>query len=337
MNISYSRVSSYMTCPYGHYLNYELGVKPKKPVRPLYFGTDFHRLLELRGDKEELKAAKREITEAFYAVPPKWQSELGEGYLQDLFTIFRDYCKVYKDTPLPTITELDFEIPMFEHRGEPYFFKGKVDELYLRKQRSTGQKYIKVGEHKTFTRRPDSNTLIMNTQKSLYAKAVQFLYGILPRSVIWDYIHSKPAMEPVWLEKTKRFSMAKSSLITPFSWLRACKSHGIDDPDVLAKAEEFKGNIPAYFFRVEQEYDPRMVENVWSGFMFQAKLIARYGSKNKTKNMTKNCVFCSYRDICYTQLTGGNLQYLLEQNYEIKPREDVVTEERRANSGELFR
>lgn len=324
-----------MSCPYAHYLGYELGVRPAKPVRPLYFGTDFHRLLELRGDKEGLKNAKKEIRETYYELKPQWQSELGDNYLDDLFTIFKDYCKVYKGAPLPTITEKEFEIPMFEYRGEPYFFKGKIDELYLRKKRSTGERYIKVGEHKTFSQRPDANTLVMNTQKNLYAKAAFLLYGVLPCSVIWDYTHSKPANEPIWLEKSKRFSTSKSNLITPYSWLRACKARGIEDPETLAKADEFKGNIPSFFFRVEQDFDPKMVDQVWEGFMFQARLIAKYGAKNKTKNLTWNCSRCSYRNICYTELTGGNIQYLMEREYVVHPREDIVNEERRAKNGLL--
>ena len=334
MNISYSRVASYMSCPYAHYLGYELGVRSAKPERPLYFGTDFHKLLENRHDKKALKKAKKEIQDTYYEIPPQWQTDLGPDYLEELFSIFSDYCDIYKDAQKPSITEREFLIPMFTHKGEPYVFKGKIDELYLRKR--DGEKYIKVGEHKTFNRRPDSNVLVMNIQKNLYAKAVQFLYGILPRTVIWDYIHSKPAIQPIWLEKSNRFSMTKSNLITPYSWLRACKQRGITDEAILQQAEEFRGNVPAYFFRVEQDFDPRMVEDTWSGFMFQAQLIARYGAKNKTKNMTRNCSWCSYRDICYTELTGGNMDHLLERNYVIEPREDIVNEERRAKS-ELFR
>lgn len=333
MNISYSRVASYMSCPYAHYLGYELGVRSAKPQRPLYFGTDFHKLLEVRNDKKALSEAKEAIKDTYYEIPPQWQSELGPDYLEELFSIFSDYCDIYRDAPIPSITEQEFELPMFEFRGEPYLFKGKIDEVYKRKSRATGERFLKVGEHKTFNRRPDNNTLVMNIQKNLYAKAVHLLYGILPKSVIWDYIHSKPAPQPIWLERSKRFSEAKSQQITPYSWLRACKEHAITDKKVLARAEEFRGNVPAFFFRVEQEYDPIMVEETWSGFKFQAHLIAKYGHKNKTKNMTRNCSFCQYRDICYTQLTGGNLDHLMERSYEVKPRPDIVNEERRAVDG----
>lgn len=331
MHISYSRVSSYMSCPYAHYLGYELGIRSAKPVRPLYFGTDFHKLLELRGDPVALKQVRVAIEDTYYSMPPQWQGELGEDYLTDLFTIFDDYCEVYKDAPLPSVTEREFKIPMFEYKGESYIFKGVIDELYKRKSRSTGEKYLKVGEHKTCNRRPDMNTLVMNVQKNLYAKAVQILYHRLPKSVIWDYIHSKPAAQPIWLEKSKRFSSAKSQFVTPFSYLRACEEHGITDTEQLAKAEELQGNIPNYFFRVEQDYDPIMVEETWRGFVFQAKLIARYGNRNKTKNMTRNCSYCSYRDICYTQLTGGDMDRLMEVNYIIEPRDDIVNEDRRAH------
>lgn len=333
MNISYSRVASYMSCPYAHYLGYELGVRSAKPQRPLYFGTDFHKLLEVRNDEKALSEAKEAIKDTYYEIPPQWQSELGPDYLEELFSIFSDYCDIYRDAPIPSITEQEFELPMFEFRGEPYLFKGKIDEVYKRKSRATGEKFLKVGEHKTFNRRPDNNTLVMNIQKNLYAKAVHILYGILPKSVIWDYIHSKPAPQPIWLERSKRFSEAKSQQITPYSWLRACKEHSITDKKVLARAEEFRGNVPAFFFRVEQEYDPIMVEETWRGFKFQAHLIAKYGHKNKTKNMTRNCSFCQYRDICYTQLTGGNLDHLMERSYEVKPRPDIVNEERRAVDG----
>lgn len=319
-----------MNCPYSHYLSYELGVYTAKPQRPLFFGTDFHRLLENRSDPQKLEAVKDEIRDTYYNVPSQWQTDLGENYLEELFSIFDDYCDVYKDAPKPSVTEQEFNIEIFEHQGEPYIFKGKIDELYKRKDRKTGEKYLKIGEHKTFSRRPDNNTLVMNTQKNLYAKAVQIVYGIFPRAVIWDYINSKPAISPIWLEKSKRFSTAKSNQITPYSWLRACEELKITDPETLAKAEEFRGNIPDYFFRVEQEFDQSMVEEVWAGFMFQARMIAQYGHKNKTKNLGRNCSWCSYRDICYTQLTGGCLDHLMERDYIISPRGDIVTESRRA-------
>lgn len=324
MNISYSRVASYMSCPYAHYLGYELGIVSAKPIKPLYFGTNFHKLLELRHDEKALAATKQEITDTYYSVPAQWQSELGENYLENLFSIFDDYCEIYKDESKPSVTEQEFELFMFTLNTEPCIFKGKIDEVYKRKSKKTGEKFIKVGEHKTFNYRPDNNTLVMNAQKYLYAKAIEILYGITPKSVIWDYIHSTPAPAPVWLESSKRFSASRSNDITDFSYIRACKEHDIEPDKRLV--EQYKNNRSTHFYRVEQDYNPDAIDSVWNGFKFQAQLVVQHGAANQTKNLTRNCSYCQYRDLCFTELSQGNLTYLLQKQYQVKPRVDIQTE-----------
>lgn len=317
MNISHSRVCSYLSCPYQHYLRYVECLTSNKPCRPLSFGSDFHKLLELRGRPEELAAAKQEITRKYYDdLKPKYQEELGEDYLWDLSNIFHDYQEVYKDAPIPTKTEQEFRIPMATYKGEKIYFKGVIDELYLYKSKSTGKKRIKIGEHKTFNKKPDMALLVMNQQKCLYAKAVENMYGMLPESVIWDYIHSTPADEPIWLEKSQRFSSSKSQKITPYSWHRACEKRKITDEGILAEGDKYAENIPNFFFRVEQDYIPEMIEDIWEGFKFTSKQIVKEGHLNKTKHISPSCSWCQFQPICYTELTGANRDYTIETEYE---------------------
>lgn len=333
MNISYSRVAAYLRCPYSHYLGYEVGVKRLQPERPLYFGTDFHKLLELRTDPEGLEKAKKSIRDKYYELPPAWQSDLGENYYNDLVSIFEDYCDLYKDAPQPSITEQEFQIDMGSAGGEPLIFKGVIDEIYKRKDKSTGEKFIRIGEHKTFNRPPQQNTLVMNTQKNLYAKAIQHLYGMYPRSVLWDYIHSTPAAYPIWLEKSQKFSESKSAKITPYSWRRACKERDITDPDILKKGDKYEANIHNFFFRCDMDIVPASVDRVWESFTYTARQIGEFGNQNKAMNITRDCAYCSYRDICYTLLTDGNLNYLMDKVYTISPRNDIENKERRKNDG----
>lgn len=315
MNISYSRVGSYLGCPYSHYLRYIEGLTVNKPCRPLSFGSDFHKLLELRGRPEELAVAKQTIQYKYEDLKPAFQEELGDSYLSDLDNIFSDYQEVYKGCPIPKVTEQKFEIPMGNFKGEKVNFIGVIDELYKYKSKSTGKKTIKIGEHKTFTRRPDQSLLVMNTQKCLYAKACQELYGMTPESVIWDYIHSTPAEEPVWLEKSQRFSASKSQKITPFSWKRACEKRGISDEETLSQGEKYAENISNFFFRVEQDYIPEMIDDIWEGFKFTAKQIVQYGHKNKTKHITPSCAWCSFQPICYAELTNADRNYIIEKEF----------------------
>lgn len=316
MYISYSRASCYLSCPYSHWLRYVRRLERKRPEKPLYFGTDFHKLLELRNNKAALKAAKEDIKDTYYSIPASWQADLGESYLDDLFTIFKDYQKLYKDTRQPQVTEQDFKLDVGTYRGEEIVFVGKIDELYLLKYR--GEKYITVGEHKTFSQKPNAGFLVMNPQKCLYAKAVQYLRGILPQKVKWDYIRSVPAASPIWLEKSGRFSTASTTKVTPMSWMRACKEKGITDRETLNLAERYRCNIPEFFFQVELDIDPEMVESVWDSFVYTAKQIIRFGEKNKTKNITKSCQWCSYYDICYAEMTGGDVEYTIAKDYKEK-------------------
>lgn len=316
MHISYSRFSTYLGCPYCHYLAYEEGWTKKKTERPLYFGSDFHRLLENRIYPDKIAETKQEITDQYYGLNGDQQAELGEDYLEGLFSIFDDYCQVWKDAPLPDVTEQEFNIPIAIYKGEDITFKGIIDELYFYPD---GDKNgISVGEHKTFSKMPAKDFLVMNTQKSLYAKAVEIIYGKLPKTIRWDYIRSKPADYPIWLEKSQRFSTATSQNITPYSWRRACEEHGITDEDIIATGERYSQNIPNFFFRTEMDYIPEMIDDVWDGFKYTCKDIVLHGKKNKTKNITYGCSWCGYRDICHAELTGGNVEAILEHDFERK-------------------
>lgn len=312
MNISYSRISAYLRCPYNHYLGYIRKLTPKRPSRPLHFGADFHKLLEYRGDKAQIKKELKNISDKFYDMPANWQNDLGENYPQDIETIFRDYLRVYKKHPLPDVTEQRFEIPIFKNGKEDVVFVGVIDGLYY------NDDGITVEEHKTFSRKPDYSTLVMNTQKCLYAHAVHVLYGELPKNVMWDYIKSTPANEPIWLEKSQRFSTAKSEQITPYSVLRAASKRGLEKTDVKDLLQLYKPNIQNFFFRVTLDFVPEMVNKVWNDFLRTATEICKYGENNTTMNMTRDCSWCNFYSICYAQMTtndSDSINYIIEHDF----------------------
>lgn len=277
--------------------------------------------MELRKDPVKLQEAMNQIGDTYYGLPARFQSELGEDYLEALSTIFQDYCELYKEQPISQLTEREFMIKLGTCKGEPIWFKGIIDELYLKK--SQGKKHIIIGEHKTFSQKPNMNTLVMNSQKSLYSYAVSKLYGILPDEVMWDYIHSTPAAEPIWLEKTKKFSLAKNSKITPYSFRRACQARGITDTTILQQQSIYEENIPNFFFRVRQPVIPKMVDSIYEGFLYTAKQIALQGHKNKTKNLTRNCSWCEFQPLCHAELTGANVAEFFEKDFKIEPRTDL--------------
>lgn len=322
IKISYSRASSYLRCPYSHYLSYVRRLMVNKPVRPLMFGGNFHKLLEFRNKPEELNTELTRIEDEYYAMPANWQTDLGEDFLDDLKQIFEDYQRVYTNDLKPDVSEQKFEIPIGKYKGEQVVFTGVIDDLYFDYD-GTGETVI--GEHKTFGRRPDLNALVMNAQKCLYAKAVELLHGRKPSRIIWDYISSAQAEQPLWLDKSGRFSSAKSAKVTPFSYERACKHRGVQPEQEIL--ELYKDNIPNYFFRYPLDLVPKMVDDIYDGFLYTCRMIAKFGTENKAKNLTRDCSWCSFRNICYTEMTGGDVDYVIEKEYKVKPEDEAVPTE----------
>ena len=329
MKVSYSKYSTYLSCPMKHHLSYIQCIKPKGIVRPLTFGKQFHELLENRGDVKKLKELKKQYTDEFYELPGREQSILGDDYIDDLFTIFNDYRRVYSDEKLPDITEHEFRIRMGKVNGEVVTFHGFIDEIYTK---DLIRPY--VGEHKTFSRRPSMDTLIMNVQSNLYAKAYQIETGILPYGVKWDYIHSAPASSPIWLKANTRhdgkFSEALNQKITPFSWNRAGKIKAKELGWTKKQYEEhvrrgqvlYGENVSNFFFRQNVEYIQGCVDNIWSDFKNTCKHMVKNQHTNKTKNITYNCGFCQFRPICHAEFSGNDTSYIIEKDFEYFERED---------------
>lgn len=309
---SYSRVQAYRDCHYKHFLRYVKKIEKKQKPRALYFGTDFHKLLEARWNEDLLPDAWQEIINGYQSAGSAALAEYGDNYLEDLEQIFNDYFQVYKDEPSPLSieTEVELQLPLFKFGDETILYIGFVDEIMAT------ESGIIIGEHKTFSHRPDKVMLTMNTQKCIYAKALEKVRGQKPTAVRWDYIKSTPASEPKWLEKSGRFSTVETQTITPFSYRRAAEKRGVEVDEEILQA--FEKNIPNFFFRETQELIPKMVDKVFYDFKQTVKEIVKNGENNKTKNITRNCSYCDFFNICYTQLTDGNVKELIERDYQEK-------------------
>lgn len=312
ITVSYSKVSTYRDCPQSYHWGYVMGLEPKKASRPLSFGSDFHKLLECRTDKNKLEAAMDTIREQYYDLTPRQQEDLGEDYLDELFQVFDDYQQRWLGTELPNVTEHEFYLPIGKYKGEDVVFHGIIDELYFDKE--TGVVSV-IGEHKTFSTKPDMSVLAMNQQICLYAKAVEKEFGVMPTKVRWDYIKSSPAKEPIWLDKSQRFSEAANSQITPYSWLRACEKRKISDDAMLSKAKMYEPNIDNFFFRCEMDIHPEMVEAIFNDFKTTVRELVAKGSTNTTKHVSRDCSWCEYQPLCYGQFTGADLDYIIEKDY----------------------
>ena len=66
---------------------------------------------------------------------------------------------------------------------------------------------------------------------------------------------------------------------------------------------------------MELDIDPAMVDLIWEGYIYTAKQIIRYGETNKVHNITRDCSWCTYHDICYAEMTGGDVEYVIGKDF----------------------
>lgn len=313
VNISYSQVEAFVRCPEAHYWAYVRRITPATSIKALTFGSDMHKLLQFRGKKFMLRQAAREISETFN----ENINALGDDYLYNLKTIWSDYCKQWRNTELPTETEHRFEILLGTYKGEPIYFVGVIDEIYEGELK-------RLGEHKTFSRDPSMISLHFAIQAALYAKARQLETGELPDIIQWDHIKSAPASYPVWLEKSKRFSVSASKSITEWSYKRACEERSIVPDPVWI--DSYRNNNSNFFFRTPIEVNPDHVERVFETFKEKAKHIVSSGMNCHHHHYGRDCSWCKYQPLCYAEYSGADVEDIISRDY--KEKETLDTDEK---------
>lgn len=316
IKVSYSRVSKYLNCPYSHYLYYVKKIRPKAKSKSLYFGSDFHRLLEHRGaPKEEIKTVLNELKIVYENQSDEFKEELGSDYIKNLKTIFLDYQKVWKNKPIPDKIEFEFNIDLGQSLdGEDIVLNGFIDSIYFDETGAANENTI-IEDHKTFSVAPDTTIANMSMQKHLYAKAFEELTGYMPKEFMWDYIKNKPASEPKLL-KNGKLSEAQSRSVTPYSWKRACKKLGIDDKDYIKKGKElYDLNTSLFFFQVVQPISSKFANETYENFKSAVADIVNKGHTNRIKNCGNHCAYCDMKPICMAEATGISLEPILEENF----------------------
>lgn len=310
LKISQSRLGAWKRCNYLHYLKYVERIIPKSAKnRPLYFGSDMHLLLENHTSNTDLSGIKKvfeEITERYNQLSAQELNDLGGDYLNELKTIFMDYKYCY----LPFNTdkrEVEFNLEL----RKDVIFNGKIDAIIEEENELT------IVEHKTFNNKPSSIVFDMNAQSLLYAKALRLMgYANKPIKVLWNYIHSKPAQEPVIVDG--KIKATKNNKVIPQSFMRTAKTIGMPFGEARNQSLEYSCNIENFYFRKETTLFDTAVDNFWSGTMNDIKMIYKYGEKCKSKNITKDCGWCDYQPICVLELNGGDVESLKKSQYKLK-------------------
>lgn len=280
---SFSKVNSYITCPYQHYLRYTEKWYPKQKSRALSVGSAIHECCEAY--------RKNKLDEFDF-------NQTTEIDLKQWLELYEKYSRIITDY------EFVFIEKTFKCKG----FIGILDGLVRNKK--TGKLWIY--EMKTFSKEMTEFQRLFRPQSYVYYTQLKNK-GINVEGIIWENVKSELPKEPELL-KNGKLSRAKNNNIIPDTVISACEKNGLDINDYQDLIEWSKINIDGFFNVKERYIVPEVAEKMFNEFNS-----VRINSKNKKKHINPiMCNMCSYKDICTSELTGCDVRDLLEMNYEQK-------------------
>lgn len=296
---SISQVSCFRGCKKEWEYRYRDRLQLRAPQRPLYMGSTIHKLLELRANGEDWKEyLNTKVRAEFEAMPADYQAELGEDFLECCFDIMSQYDWAYQNENIKYLkTELKIDCKI---RGRKRFI-GIVDAIC----ELDGKQYLM--EHKSFkSNKMSLDQTWLNAQTCLYIKVLNEHYGYNIVGVIWDMIKTS-APQPPRVLKSGQFGKQYGDQ-TLYSFAKA----GVEDipQDIY---EEIKDNYKNFVDRYITPVIPSVVESVWVDFVQTVDEISK--CKVCPKSLGRDCDWCGFKNLCQTELTGGDVEYTKQLYY----------------------
>lgn len=296
---SISQISCFRGCKQEWKYKYVDKLQTRIPQKPLYMGSTIHKLLEIRANGENWKDyLYTHVKEEFEKMPADYQAALGEDFVDCCNDIMSQYDWAYATEEIKYL-KTEFKIDC-KIKGSKRFI-GVVDAIC----ELDGKQYIM--EHKTFkTTKMSLDQTWLNAQTCLYIKVLNEHYGYNIQGVIWDMIKTSAPLPPRVL-KNGQFGKQYADQ-TLYSFQKA----GVENiPSSVY--EEIKDNYKNFVDRYITPVLPSVVQTVWEEFVQTVQEISK--CKFCPKNLGRDCGWCGFKELCQTELTGGDVEYTKQLYY----------------------
>jgi ATP-dependent helicase/DNAse subunit B len=311
IKVSNSRINLFLRCPYAHYLKYYEHLERKTKAAALQRGTVVHEAIEAYNTgKSWKKVIKRFERDFMKNTMAEERVELGD-IPKIAQTICENYfaCYEQEDENLEYIqNELHFDLPL----TKTITLEGYIDALTL------DNKILWPMEHKTYARLPDRDFLMFNSQSGRYIWALWEL-GYNPAGFLWNILLVKEPAKPKMTEKTNKLSLAAINS-TPFAVEKGIKELGLDPRKYKDYINKF--SYDDFFFRHKVRLSKPVVNSIMEDTIQVAKMIESHGMTYKSKNLGKDCGWCSYKSICQGELCGLDVDFIKKTEYVIREGRD---------------
>lgn len=303
---SQSKMKVWRHCRNAYYYKYIMKITKKHKNVFFLRGEIIHDMLEQHYlGNDPWKAFKKQM-EANQKILSHHREEYGdlEGLIRTLMT---GYFKFYKGEPIkPIKVEHEFRVLM----DDKIYVTGKIDLI----ARETKQKLNLMTEHKCHNKIPnDSIVPFTNLQSSLYLWAVEKELDMKLDGTLWNYLLGKPLSTPMLL---KSGEMSRKNINTTWPIYRdALKAANLEPEDYFDMRERLKGNEQQIYQRKIIPADKTMTDNIIQDTLVTAKEMRKYGGKDRTRNLSRDCDGCEFKNLCLAQLKGHDDNFILKSDF----------------------
>lgn len=333
--ITHSMIKSGRRCMKMAQYKYVERLKPKSESGPLKRGKWIHALLEVHYTGGDWKAEHKKWTKEYNSLFEEEREKLGD-LPRDIGQIMRGYFWHYRNDEDWIVQETEFTIEAELPDGTLY--RGRVDNLVETRYG------LYLVDHKSHNILPDTTFRLMDAQSALYIWAAR-KNKIPVKGFIWNYIKAKPQSR--WRFKKDGGLYANIGDTDYPTAYQSLKDAGHDPRDMKwrdqlnrLKAVRYQPDsmqLSPFFRRDTLEKDPDVIRRVVKEAIHTTKRMSEYpfdDTESVERNPDRSCTWgCSYRNLCETELMGGNADMVRKREFRIGDPMDYYQDTREVEKG----
>lgn len=319
-SINYSRIKTYMDCPYKYDLVYNRRIMKTRTPRPMSLGSAIHKGMEwaFRGQDpdegvdiwEKEYISRLQDQEDLVIVEDNETFNLSELLVQESEDIGEQAKAIVRRT-LRYFNPEDWEVveidgvPAIElnidYMVDNVTYHGHID--LVAKEKATGM--IWLIDYKSRQQFTDIDQEYSNLQMAMYQRMLMALGVEVVGSMVLQ-ISSKPNTIP---KVNKDGTISRARIFTTWDdYSLFVKENGQDPEDYLDMMDKLDMKMvePLFYFR-----SPRLVESIFDDTVRTLTRKMQEDTHYQRNLNFFNCMGCQYRDICETELDGDPIDHYL--------------------------
>ena len=312
--ISHSKAKVGRRCQMAYYYKYMMRLREKAKSRPLMIGSLVHESIESYIKTGSYLGKFKEFREQTFTKLNVEEQALNADIIDLCKMLVRGWVNRWNNGPYEMVwVEKEFEVEV----APGIVLVGKIDGRC--REKATRREWLI--EHKTCKRMPDEIIRMIDVQTPLYTSVLPDIGEEPVVGVVWDYVRTKMPAVPELL-KSGGLSARKGIDTLPEIFLREINRHGLN-PDAYRDTIQSL-NDESFYRRIPYNVSKSQTKRLREELIITANYLQELETKDDwCRNLTRDCSWCSYKDLCYAELRGDDTSYLLKHSFEVRNEEKV--------------